>query len=106
VVERALENPKTQRKCGPLKGDVQVWAGRMSVRLRFNEGRVEVVRGSEQRPRASVRGDLETLTDVSLDQKSGSARGTITFGPCHPTQGYTPSVQATKGLPPTFLWSH
>ena len=66
VVERALENPKTQRKCGPMKGDVQVKAGRMSVRLRFNQGRVEVVRASDAGARASVRGDLETLTDVSL----------------------------------------
>lgn len=66
VMERALEDPKAQRKCVPLKGGVQVRAGRMEVRLKFNEGRVEVLRGSDDRPRASVSGDLTTLADVTL----------------------------------------
>lgn len=66
VMERALEDPRTQRKCAPLKGGIQVRAGRMEVRIRFNEGRVEVLRASEDRPRASVSGDLSTLADVTL----------------------------------------
>jgi hypothetical protein len=66
VLERSLERPDCARRARRLKGDLGVTAGKMSISLRFDRGEIRLVRGLPERPRARVRGSLDSLLQVSL----------------------------------------
>lgn len=66
ILERNLADPALQRSAARLRGDVVVQAGEMIVTLSFAEGGVTVRRGAAERPRAAVRGSLDTLMGLSL----------------------------------------
>lgn len=66
IIKRAVEKPAGLRRCRKLRGEVQVQAGRMGVRLKFLKGPVEVARSGEGKARASISGDLAAFTNVAL----------------------------------------
>lgn len=66
IIERNLADPARQRGAARLRGDVVVQAGEMIVTLSFAESGVTVRRGAAARPRAAVRGSLDTLMGLAL----------------------------------------
>lgn len=48
-----------------LEGDVQVQAGEMIVTLRFGEGRLTLVKGPSESPRARVKGDMGPFLEIA-----------------------------------------
>ena len=66
VIERNLQDEKALRKFERLDAEVVVEAGAMVATLRFQRGRLVVVRGAAERPRARVGGSLDALMSLSL----------------------------------------
>ncbi len=66
LLERAIRRPGLAAKCRRIEGAVRVRAGRMSVYLVFQDGRILVTPSFEGRPRAELQGDLQTLAQVAL----------------------------------------
>jgi hypothetical protein len=66
VLARNLERPEVSAAAAKLNGDLGVTAGKMSVTLSFDRGRVTVTRGLGDRLKARVRGSLDGLLQVSL----------------------------------------
>jgi len=68
VLRLNLADPKLQARAVRLDGDVHVAAGDMRVTLRFAGGRVKVLSGASDRPRASVAGNMPDLLGVVTGQ--------------------------------------
>ncbi len=73
MLAAGLRDPKAYEGVRSLVGDVRVQAGEMVVTLRFGEGRVRLLEGSDGAPRAAVRGTMAALLAV--------ARGSGLLGP-------------------------
>lgn len=52
-------------KVAKLEGDVQVQAGQMIVTLRFGDGRLTLVKGPSDSPRARVKGDMGPFLEIA-----------------------------------------
>ena len=59
-----LAKPRNLKRGRKMKGDIVVLAGKMSITLRFGEGRLTIIRGETEKPRARVGGDMTTLLGV------------------------------------------
>jgi hypothetical protein len=66
ILERNLVDPRRKQIFEKLSGDVVVQAGEMVVTLAFDQGKLAVSRGAVARPKASIRGSLDTLMRLSL----------------------------------------
>ncbi len=66
IVERQAHRPEIQRRLRKLRGSVVVEAGTMTITMRFEGGKVTILRGAEQGARAQVRGSMSALLDISL----------------------------------------
>ena len=66
IIERNLSNSKGAAQARKLKGRLGVQAGRMSLTLDFEGGRVVVLRGLEGPVKASIKGSLSSLMHISL----------------------------------------
>jgi hypothetical protein len=73
ILENNLSDEAIYARVRAVRGEVQVQAGEMVITLRFEEGRVTIVSGPSESPRASVRGDMGAFLGV--------ARGTGVVGP-------------------------
>ena len=68
IITRNLEREENLKRLQKLSGAVQVTAGEMMVTLRFEQGRLTVVRGGDDKARAAVSGSMESLMGVALGQ--------------------------------------
>jgi hypothetical protein len=66
IIETNLRRPEMASLARELKGNVGVTAGKMSVTLSFEDGVVTLTRGLRKRLRASARGTLDGLLQISL----------------------------------------
>lgn len=64
LLEGALEDERS-RLLPRIRGDVWVRAGQMWVTLRFTPEGIEIVRGREGTPVASVEGEMRALVEVT-----------------------------------------
>jgi hypothetical protein len=76
VLEKSLSHPRGAALARQLRGSVGVRAGGMAVTIRFDRGRVALVRGLDPNARARVKGSLDALLQVSLGR--GAIRSFLT----------------------------
>ena len=71
VIQRSLADPEQRKRCGNLKGDVELHAGKMAVNLSFRGDEVVVSRNrlTKGKPKARVTGDLHSFSQVALGRK-------------------------------------
>lgn len=66
ILERQAEKPASQKRLAKLKGTVVVEVGQMAISLAFAKGQVTISRGAATKPRARIRGSMDTLMNISL----------------------------------------
>ena len=66
IIERQAEQEATQRRLDKLRGALVVEAGSMTITMTFADGRVTISRGAADKPRARVRGTMQSLMNISL----------------------------------------
>lgn len=66
LIERRVADAALARKLERLRGDVVVEAGKMCITLRFEPGRLTVLRGASEAPRARVSGSMDALLRIAL----------------------------------------
>lgn len=66
IIERNCEREENLARLAKLSGAVQVTAGEMVVTLRFDQGHLTVIRGPDDKARASVSGTMDSLMGVAL----------------------------------------
>ncbi len=65
ILEANMADDAKYSKVSKLEGDVQVQAGQMVVTMRFGDGRLTLVKGPSESPRASVRGDMGSFLEIA-----------------------------------------
>ena len=76
VLEANLSRPRGAALARQMRGSVGVRAGGMTVTIRFDRGRVALVRGLDPKVTARVKGSLDALLQVSLGR--GAIRSFLT----------------------------
>ena len=66
MIERNLAIPSTARKIASLKGSIGITAGKMTVTVEFQSGKIRVRNGLISPLRSSIQGSLSELLKVSL----------------------------------------
>lgn len=65
ILAANLADEAKRSRVRALKADIQVQAGEMIVTLRLDNGRVTIMEGPTEQPKAGVRGDMGALLGVA-----------------------------------------
>ncbi len=66
IIERQADQPEIIKRLEKLRGALVVEAGTMTITMQFADGKVTILRGAAEGPRARVRGSMEALLNISL----------------------------------------
>jgi hypothetical protein len=69
LLEEKLKVDRHARQVQRIEGDVQVVAGTMAVTLRFERERILILAGNSGKPRARIRGTMESLLQIVTRQR-------------------------------------